>query len=318
VKLAFVFPGQASQEIGMGVALRGVSPAADALFVMADQVTGLPVCSLCAAGPLDQLTRTDVAQTAVVVASMAAALYLDELTGRRVRALGVAGHSVGEIAAMWWAGAIDTETALHLVHERGRLMARDAAACDGTMIAVLGLGEQELDSICAAASEQAGAQAQVANLNAPGQVVLSGDQVALNAASDLARAAGARRVLPLTVGGPFHSVYMERAAQDFRLVVEHIDVHEPLVPIVLNTTAQATTDPGALREELASQVTRSVRWEDSLHTLAGMGCETYVELGPKDVLTGLVRRTLPDVQAIAAGAPDSVQQAAALLAPTGV
>jgi [acyl-carrier-protein] S-malonyltransferase len=302
----------------MGVALRGVSPAADELFVMADQVSGLPVCSLCAAGPLDQLTRTDVAQTAVVVTSMAAALYLDELTGRRVPALGVAGHSVGEIAAMWWAGAIDTETALHLVRERGRLMARDADACDGTMIAVLGLGEQELDSICVAASERAGAHAQVANLNAPGQIVLSGDQAALNAASDLARAAGARRVLPLAVGGPFHSVYMERAAQDFRRVVERAEIHEPRVPIVLNTTAQATTDPDALRDELATQVTRSVRWEDSLRTLARMGCETYVELGPKDVLTSLVRRTLSDVQAIAAGAPDSIQQAAALFAPTGV
>ena len=311
--LAVVFPGQASQQVGMGVALRATSPTIDALFALADQVTGLPIGALCAHGPLDELTRTDVAQVAVVVTSMAASLCFEACMTGRPGSVGVAGHSVGELTALWWAAALDTETVLHLVHERGRLMARDSTSCDGGMSAVLGLGETELQSICSTASAQTGGRVQIANLNAPGQVVLSGDRHSLTVAAELAHAAGARRVLALNVGGPFHSTYMDAAARDFRRVVAAASVHRAKVPIVLNTTGQPTTDPDVLREELSSQIIRSVRWEDSLRQLARMGCHTCLELGPGQILTGMARRTLPDIQAMAAGDPEAIAAAAALI-----
>jgi [acyl-carrier-protein] S-malonyltransferase len=293
----------------MGVELRAASPAAAALFQTSDRTTGLPISRLCADGPLGELTRTDVAQVAVVVTSMAAAVVLEEQLGRRPEVLAVAGHSVGELAAMWWAGALDAETTLHLVHERGRLMARDSAACDGSMAAVLGLDDAAMDSVCATASTKSAGTVQVANLNAPGQVVISGDRAAIATASELARSAGARRVLPLTVGGPFHSVYMEQAARDFRSVVASVDIRRPSTPIVLNTSAKPTTDPDTLREELSSQITSPVHWEASLRTLTQMGCDQFLELGAGQVLTGLVRRTVEGASASAAGTPESLERA---------
>jgi [acyl-carrier-protein] S-malonyltransferase len=216
---------------------------------------------------------------------------------------------------MWWAGALDTETALRLGFERSRLMARDSAACDGTMVAVLGLGEAELVALCDEASQRSGAHAQVANLNAPGQVVLSGDRAALGIASALAQAAGARRVLPLNVGGPFHSVYMGPAAHAFRGVVDAATLQRATTPVILNTSATPATDPAVLRDELATQITRSVRWEDSVQTLARLGCDTILELGPGQVLTGLVRRILPNAQALAGGTPEALAKAASVLRP---
>jgi [acyl-carrier-protein] S-malonyltransferase len=210
---------------------------------------------------------------------------------------------------MWWAGALDNETALHLVHERGRLMARDSAGCDGSMAAVLGLDAATLDAICEAASAKSAGSVQVANLNAPGQIVISGDRAAIATASELAKGAGARRVLPLTVGGPFHSVYMEQAARDFRNVVASVSIHRPTTPIVLNTSAEPTTDPDTLRKELSSQITSPVRWEASLRTLADMGGDQFLELGPGQVLTGMVRRTVEAAVATAAGTPESLEGA---------
>jgi [acyl-carrier-protein] S-malonyltransferase len=147
---------------------------------------------------------------------------------------------------------------------------------------------------------------QVANLNAPGQVVLSGHRAAIASAEKLALAAGARRVLPLSVGGPFHSAYMAKAATDFARAAEEVVFQEPRVPIVLNTTALTTKSPAALKDELSLQVISPVRWEESLHALADLGCGTFVELGPGQVLSGLVRRTLPDATVMAAGTPEAV------------
>ncbi|MPZ15618.1 MAG: acyltransferase domain-containing protein, partial [Chloroflexi bacterium] len=167
--IAVLFPGQASQEVGMGTALRRVSPAADRWFRLADELTGLPIGDLCANGPLATLTRTDVAQTAVVVTSLAAASHLEELLGGPPAVGGAAGHSVGELTAMCWAGALDPATTLRLVHARGKLMQRDAERCDGTMVAVLGLEAAELIGVCADVSTQMPGAVSVANFNAPGQ-----------------------------------------------------------------------------------------------------------------------------------------------------
>jgi len=296
----------------MGTALRQASPAAEQIFLLAERITDLPLRSLCDEGPLEELTRTSVAQVAVVVVSLAAAAHLREVVGGRPEALAVAGHSVGELAAYCWAGVLDEETTIRLVHERGRLMERDSSQVDGTMVAVLNVDATALRGICSEASARTGASVEVANLNAPGQVVLSGERAAIAFASELATAAGARRVIPLNVGGPFHSRYMEAAAHDFRDIVFWAELHQPHTPIVLNSTGEATTDPDALRVELSRQITSPVRWEDSVHTLAKMGCSTFVELGPGQVLAGLVRRTLPEAPTLSAGAPDAIVTAAAL------
>ena len=304
---AIVFPGQASQHVGMGTALRRASRAAEDLFQLAEDVTDLPLRKLCEEGPLSELTRTSVAQIGVVVVSLAAAIHLEEMLSRKPEAIAVAGHSVGELAAYCWAGALDAETAIRLVHRRGQLMERDSSQVDGTMVAVLNLDAEALLSVCTQASAQTGSTVQVANLNAPGQVVLSGERTAIAAASELATAAGARRVIQLTVGGPFHSRYMEPAARDFADAIGHADFHQPHTPIVLNTSAAATTDVEALRGELVTQITNPVRWEDSLQALARLGCTTFIELGPGQVLTGLVRRTLPEAGAVSAGTPEEVE-----------
>jgi [acyl-carrier-protein] S-malonyltransferase len=299
----------------MGSSLREISSRAEALFLLADRVTGLPISSLCADGPKEALTQTDVAQTAIVVTSLAAAAVLEETLGAPPPSvLAVAGHSVGELTALCWAGALDLETTLRLVCDRGRLMGRDSAASNGTMAAVLGLEEARLDEICREAST-AEATVQIANVNAPGQIVLSGERRAIEAASKLALAAGARRVLPLAVGGPFHSRYMEAASRDFGTLVRSARFTAPRVPVVLNTSAQPTTDPRAIAEELAVQIVSPVRWEATLHRLAGLGCSTFVELGPGQVLTGLVRRTLPEAQATSAGTAESIAEMARLWSP---
>lgn len=308
--VAILFPGQGSQDVGMGSSLREISSRAEALFLLADRVTGLPISSLCARGPKEALTQTDVAQTAIVATSLAAAAVLEETLGAYPpSALAVAGHSVGELTAVCWAGALDLETTLRLVCERGRLMGRDSVASNGSMAAVLGLDEALLVEICREAST-AEAVVQIANVNAPGQIVVSGERRALETASKLALAAGARRVLPLTVGGPFHSCYMEAASRDFGALARSARFTTPRLPVVLNTSAQPTTDPRAIAEELAVQIVSPVRWEATLHTLAGLGCSTFVELGPGQVLTGLVRRTLPEVQAMSAGTAASIAELA--------
>jgi [acyl-carrier-protein] S-malonyltransferase len=298
----------------MGVALREASEAADRLFCLADQVTGLPIGERCATGPLPELTRTHVAQVGVVTTSLAVAVVIAERTGSLEGLTAVAGHSVGEIAAMCVAGAFDPETAIRLVDQRGRLMERDSEACNGTMVAVLGLDAERLASICVDASAQSGSTVQVANLNAPGQVVLSGDRAAIAVASELATSAGARRVLSLNVGGPFHSVYMEQAATDYQASAASAPFTTPRVPVVLNTTAEPTSDVDMLRAELPSQITRPVRWEESIQRLSTMGCDTFVELGPGQVVTGMVKRIVPGATAIAAGTPDSIDQVVELLA----
>lgn len=307
--LALLFPGQGTQEVGMGTALWEQSACVRQLFDLAERTTGLAIGDLCRCGPIEALTRTQVAQLAVVVTSLAAAAYLEERLGHRPRVRAVAGHSVGELAALCWAGALDPPAAFKLVGERGRLMDAASATTDGTMVAVIGLEPEVLARICHEASSGGVETVEVANLNAPGQVVLSGHRSAVAAASELARAAGARRVLPLLVGGPFHSRYMEPAAAAFCETVAETAVADPQVPVILNTTAKPATTAGEVRDELCHQVYRTVRWEESLRTLYAMGCRQFLELGHGQVLTGMVRRTLTEVEAFAAGTPESVAAA---------
>ena len=309
MSFALMFPGQASQEVGMGTELRSNSAAARDLFAAADRTAGLSIGELCASGPLEELTRTRAAQVAVVTTSLAASALFAERAGDLEAPRAVAGHSVGEIAAMCAAGALDPIGALELVSERGRLMERDSAACDGTMVAILGLDAAQIAPLCAEASGKAGGSVQIANLNAPGQIVLSGGRDAIAAVCELAMNNGARRALRLNVGGPFHSIYMQNAARDFGSAVDRATFAVPRVPIVLNTNAEPTIDIDALRAELPEQISVPVRWEESVRRLGSMGCTTFIELGAGSVLTGLVKRILPDAVTFAAGTPRGIDEA---------
>jgi len=293
VSLALLFPGQASQAVGMGADLQRD------LLALADEITGLPISDLALNGPLERLTETDVAQPAVVAVSLAA---LDALRSHvpELSFAAVAGHSVGEYAAYVAASVFDSRTALELVNVRAQAMLAACQLVDGTMAAVIGLDESPLRSACAEASRD-GSCVEVANLNSPGQLIVSGARDALDRLSDLAKAAGARRVLPLNVGGPFHSVYMRPAASTLRAALDSADFRLPRVPVVVNASADVAAVPEALREELAVQVYSSVRWIESLQRLVALGCDRFLEVGPGQVLAGLVKRTLPEARVASFG-----------------
>jgi [acyl-carrier-protein] S-malonyltransferase len=281
------------------------------LFALADQVTGLPISELCLHGPLERLTETDVAQPAVVAVSLAAfAALRAEIPHFDFAA--AAGHSVGEYAAYAAADVFSAETALRLVHARAQAMLAACQAVDGTMAAVIGMDEAPLRSACVEASRN-GSSVEVANLNAPGQLIVSGARDAIDRVSDLARAAGARRVLPLNVGGPFHSVYMRSASSTLLPILERAELREARVPLVLNASAEATREPRAMRAELAVQVYSPVRWIESLHRLAALGCDRFLEVGPGTVLAGMIKRTLPDARVASFGSLADLDAARALV-----
>jgi [acyl-carrier-protein] S-malonyltransferase len=294
----------------MGVDFIAESPAARRLFEAADAITALPITRLCAEGPLDELTATQVAQPAVVVTSLAA---LDVLRAEVQLDFGaVAGHSVGEYAAYSAAGVLDARQALQLVHARAQAMSAACARVDGSMAAVIGLDEGPLQAACAAATQN-GSSVEIANLNAPGNLIVSGARDALERVGGTARAAGARRVLPLNVGGPFHSVYMRPAGEAVSRAIEDEVFGTASVPVILNATAEATRDVDALKSELVVQVYSPVRWIETLQRLAAMGCDRFLEVGPGNVLAGLVRRTLPDVKVASFGSPSDLYAARAVV-----
>ena len=295
----------------MGSDLREQSTDARRLYEMVDGVTGLPISRLCAEGPLECLTETDVAQPAVVATCLAALAVLRERLP--LQPCAVAGHSVGEFAAYVAAGVLDAETALRLVNIRARAMAAACQTIDGSMAAVIGLDEPALRAACQAASHD-GSSVEVANLNSPGQLVVSGSRDAIQRFADHARAAGARRVLPLNVGGPFHSVYMRPAAAPLSETLAGAVFRRADVPIVLNVSAHPTQDPQVLRHELEVQVYSPVRWIETLQRLAELGCDRFLEVGPGQVLADLVRRTLPGAKVASFGALADLDAAGSLLA----
>jgi [acyl-carrier-protein] S-malonyltransferase len=241
-------------------------------------------------GDEELLRPTEMAQPALVFTELGLAAALPE----DLAIVAVAGHSVGEIAACAAAGAIEPEAAFRLAVERGRLM---AAMREGTMAAVLGLDAGTLDRLCA---EQAGTVV-VANLNAPGQVVVSGDAAAVAGLSGRAREAGARRVIPLKVSGAFHSPLMAAAAAGFARVLDGVELRDPRLPVVANVDAAAVTTAAGLRERLGRQMVSAVRWAESVERLVELGAEALIEVGPGEVLTGLARRIAPTLRAVSVG-----------------
>lgn len=306
--IAFLFPGQGSQAVGMGADVAAASPAARAVFERADQRLGFALSTLCFQGPEETLKETINAQPAIVAVSLALRAALEEYlaardAGDHLRPSYVAGHSVGEYAALVASGALDLEAALALVRERGRLMHEEGTVCPGGMAAVLGLDDAALQEVCAQATEETLAalgpdaskhpgmgRVVVANLNSPGQVVISGEQQALTRAMELASARGAKRVMALAVSGAFHSPVMEPASAGLARAVAEAPLHDAAIPLVSNISALPLTEAAALRAELARQIVSPVQWVKTVEFLSAQGVTLFVEIGPGQVLSGLVKR----------------------------
>ena len=284
-RLAWVFPGQGAQEVGMGRDLFDGSSAARRVFETADAILGYSLTDLCFNGPEDRLQETQHAQPAIFSISLAcleAARESDSLPAATPAI--VAGHSLGEYTALVAAQALELEDGLRLVAERGRLMQEAAEQNPGAMAALIGLDEAAVSAICIDAG------AEVCNLNAPGQVVIGGTSEAVERAMALALERGAQRGVRLKVSGAFHTSHVAAAVEGMARAVAAASLRDPLVPIVANTTAELLTTADALREELVQQLTKPVQWQRSVETLRAQGATGVIEFGPGRVLTGLVRR----------------------------
>lgn len=292
---ALLFPGQGSQTVGMGQDLYETYPAAKALYDQADELLGFSLSRLCFEGPEDELTDTYNVQPAILTTSIALLAAIDSefgATGNDATegaSTYVAGHSLGEYSALVAAGSLTFGDGLRLVRERGRLMKEAGTTNPGLMAAVLGLEEFDVARICAAATISGGI-AVVANDNCPGQTVISGDQQGLEQAMAALQDAGARKVVPLAVSVASHSPLMQPAAAQLRAAIDAAPISTPAVPVIGNTTAQPLTATNAIRDELAAQLTGSVRWTASMQFLVKAGVINFIEVGPDEVLTKLMRR----------------------------
>ncbi len=283
--VALLLPGQGAQFVGMGRDLADEFPSVRELYGEADEILGTGLSRISWEGPEERLTATENAQPAILLHSFAVwSLVRDSLASAVVVA---AGHSLGEFTAHLLAGTFGFSDALRLVRRRGELMAASGAARPGTMAAVLGL---EIDAVRAICSAVGDGVVVAANLNAPGQVVISGDVSAVERASTDALAAGARRVLPLNVSGAFHSPLMEVAAAGLEDALERVQVHDPAFPIVANATAEPVTRAALARSTLIAQLTSPVRWVECVERMREEDPAEWLELGPGSVLGGLARR----------------------------
>jgi len=302
--IAFIFPGQGSQSVGMAQDLYEGSVAARAVLDDIAAALGFPLLQLMFEGPAEELTLTQNAQPALLAHSAAVAALLAEAG---VQPQMVAGHSLGEYSALVGAGRLTPVEGAKLVRVRGELMAEVGTQVGGTMAAVIGLAEDKLTAAVAEAG-QVGTVV-LANLNASDQIVISGEEPAVKRAGELAQEAGAKRVIPLAVSGAFHSPLMQPAAERLSEALAGVDLQPAQVPVVSNVDATPRTEPDEVRQALVAQLTSSVRWDDCLRAMVGAGVTTFVEVGPGKVLTNMVRRGFPDATCHATGDLAGVQAA---------
>lgn len=336
-QVAFLFPGQGSQAVGMGADVYASSEAARRVFHTFDDALGFPLSELCFSGPEATLRSTINAQPAIVAVSLAYLAALQEALSPTSSSWSsplipqyTAGHSVGECAALVPAGVMDLHDVAYLVRERGSLMHEEESACPGGMAAIIGLDAEPLQEICNQATSQALSELQrealhpgegsvvVANYNAPGQIVLSGAQRALALACELASAQGAKRIIPLAVSGAFHSPVMGPAVSKLAQAIAHRPMHDATLPVISNIHASPLTTASALRDELANQVATSVQWIKTIEYLAGMGVTIFCEIGPGKALTGMIKRIHKNATLLNIGSVADIEKTVAFIREKGL
>lgn len=311
--VAFVFPGQGSQAVGMGKALAENFASAKAVFTEVDEALGQNLSALMWDGPEGDLTLTENAQPALMAVSMAALRVLEHEHGivMAKTAKFVAGHSLGEYSALAAAGTFSLADAARLLKIRGKAMQAATPVGIGAMAALLGLDFATVSAVAAEAAQ--GEVCQAANDNSDGQVVISGSKAAVDRACEIAKAKGAKRAILLPVSAPFHCALMKPAADAMAQALSKVTMNAPVVPLVSNVLASPTSDPAVIRQKLVEQVTGTVRWRESVAFMAAQGVHLFVEVGAGKVLTGLSKKNAPEATAIAAGTPDDIAAAAQIL-----
>lgn len=285
-KIGFLFPGQGSQTVGMGQALANSEQSVSETFKKADEVLGESLSTLIFDGPQEKLTLTTNAQPALLTTSIAILNYFSQFG---IKPDFTAGHSLGEYSALVASEAISFEDAVYAVRKRGELMEEAVPNGEGTMAAVLGMDRQKLMDVTETVSA-GGNPVQLANLNCPGQIVISGSRAGVEEASVKAKEAGAKRVISLDVSGPFHSSLMKPAAERFEAVLENIAIKDAAVPVIGNVTAEPMTEASEFKKRLVEQLYSPVLWEDSVVKMLELGVDTFIEIGPGKVLSGLVKK----------------------------
>lgn len=291
-KVAFVFPGQGSQSVGMGKSLYEASVVAKEIFDKADEVLGRSISKMCFEGPEEDLKQTINTQPAILVTSIAALEALKEKTD--VKPDYVAGHSLGEYGAYYVAGVIDFSTAMKLIDKRAKEMNAAAESTKGAMTAVIGMSKEAiLDTI-----EKIDGMVSVANYNSPAQIVITGEADAVAKANDALKEAGAKRVIPLPVSGGFHSMLMEEASVKFSEILDDCDIKDAQIPVFTNVDAEPTTAAIRFKAKMTAQIYSSVMWTQTVEKMAADGVDTIVEIGPGKVLAGLVKKTNPAINVL--------------------
>ncbi|MZP29080.1 ACP S-malonyltransferase [Heliobacterium undosum] len=294
----FMFPGQGSQFVGMGADLVRDYSEAREVFAEADDTLGFSLSRLCFEGPEEELRLTANTQPALLATSIA---YFRVLAAKGWKADWAAGHSLGEYSALVAAGSLTLADGLRLVRQRGLFMQEAVPAGQGTMAAIMGLEAEAVEDVCRQAAAAVDGVVEPANFNGAGQVVIAGERLAVEKAMELAKAAGAKRSIPLNVSAPFHCSLMQPAAERMAGLLRTAAIADPVIPLVANVTAAPARDAEAVRENLILQVDHPVRWEQSIRFLADQGVTRFVEVGPGKVLSGLVRKIAKGAEVLAAG-----------------